>query len=154
MPQLNSLYNNRIGGKPKVSFYEGADEIFTFYEQLIGVKQVDAIASPQYVEKYMGKYFNKILDKIFTSKTTVHELIPQNTQLAFYHKYFTKPYHEYRFLQGINELKTDTMLFDNKLVLISYGETPHAVVIEDSSIVQTQKILFDIIWNASHGSTA
>ncbi len=149
LPQLNSLYNTRVGGKPKVSFYEGVKEIFTLYEQIIGAKQLDAIASPLHIEKYIGKYFNKILDKAFTKDLILRELMPQSSTLATYQKSYIKPYHEYRFLSGITELKTDMMLFENKLVLVSYGETPHAVVIEDSSIVQTQRILFNIIWNAS-----
>ncbi len=149
LPQLNSLYNNSIGGKPKVSFYEGEKEIFSFYEELIGTKHIDAIGSPMHIDKYMGKYLNKVLDKIITKQTIFRELIPQDSPIVTYQKSYIKPYHEYRFLKGITQLKTDMMISENKLVLISYGEIPHAVVIEDSSIVQTQKILFNIIWDAS-----
>ena len=152
LPQLQSLYTTRIGGRPKVSFYDGVKEIVSLYEQTIQTKQLDAIGSVLQIEKYIGEHFKSIMERQITKNTTIRELLPQDSRLAFYHKYFIKPYHEYRFLSDIAELKTDLMMFDNKLVLISYGETPHAVVIEDSSIVETQKILFNLIWNASKPS--
>lgn len=152
LPQLNSLYNNNFSGKPKVSYYEGVKEIFSLYEQLAGVRQVDAIGSPIYIEKYIGKYLNKIAENLFTNEMVIRELIPQGKTVSQYtptgyQSFYIKPFHEYRFLKGISELKTDMMMFNNKLALVSYGENPHAVVIEDSSIVETQKMLFDIIWN-------
>lgn len=146
LPQLHSLYNISVGGKPKVSFYEGVEEIFSLYEQIEGSKQFDAIGSPSYIEKYIGKYFNKITSKIFTKDIIVRELNPQGSPMVPYLTSYIQPYHERRFLEGVTELKTDMMIYKNKLSLISYGETPHAVVIEDSSIVETQRILFDIIW--------
>src|SRR5438105_1087850 len=66
LPQVSSLYNNNIGGKPKISYYEGNKEIFVFYEQMIGTKQIDAIGSPVHIDKYIGSYLKKILDKILT----------------------------------------------------------------------------------------
>lgn len=147
LPQLLSLYNNNLKGKPKVSYYEGTKEIFSLYEQMAGTKQVDAIGSPVHIDKYIGKYFTEFARKYFIKGMIIRELIPQDSRIVTYQKSYIKPYHEYRFLQQISELKTDMFLFENKLVLVSYGESSHAVVIEDSSIVETQRMLFDIIWN-------
>lgn len=146
LPQLYSLYNNSFLGKPKVSFYEGIKEIASIYKQLVGVTQLDAIGSPTHINTYLSKYLKPMVERIVTKRTKIRELLPQKSPQAFYHKYYVKPYHEYRFLPTENEFNTDMMLFENKLVLISYGETPHAVVIEDSNIVETQRILFEIIW--------
>lgn len=146
LPRLLSLYNNNLSGKPKVSYYEGVKEVFTLYEQMAGAKRVDAIGSPAQIDKYIGKYFTDFAKKFFTKEMITRELIPQGSPIVDYQKTYIKPYHEYRYIQGVSELKTDMFMFDNKLALVSYGETCHAVMIEDSNIVETQRILFDIIW--------
>lgn len=151
LPQLSSLY--KTSGKPKVSFYEGKNGIISIYEQLWNVKKVDAIASPSHIEKYLGDWWKNFSTKILLDKKlTIREIIPFGNTKAYYHSFFKKPYHELRFLpKGIN-LTTDMMLFENKLALISYTSDLHAVVIEDSSIVDTQKALFEIIWKAAEKS--
>jgi regulator of extracellular matrix RemA (YlzA/DUF370 family) len=41
------------------------------------------------------------------------------------------------------------MIYDQKLAMISYGRETHAVVIESSEIVETQKALFEVLWESS-----
>ena len=148
LPELTSLY--KTSGKPKVSFYDGKDGIISIYKQLWKVSKVDAIASPSQIEKYLGDWWKKFSVKILvTKKFMLRELIPLGEPKANYHSFFKKPYHMLRFLPKGIKLTTDMMIFENKLVLISYGANLHAVVIEDSSIVDTQKALFEIIWKAT-----
>lgn len=153
LPELSSLY--KTSGKPKVSFYEGKNGIISIYEQLWNVNKADAIASPHHIEKYLGDWWKNFSTKILLSKKlAIRELIPFGSTKVYYHSFFKKPYHELRFLPKVPKgikLTTDLMLFKNKLALISYGANLHAVVIEDSSIVDTQKALFEIIWQAAQG---
>jgi sugar-specific transcriptional regulator TrmB len=145
LPELASLY--KTSGKPKVSFYEGENGIISIYEQLWNVNRVDAIASPSHIEKYLGDWWKNFSTKILlVKKLLIREMIPLGNTKGSYHSFFKKPYHELRFLPKSFKLTTDMMLFENKLALISYGTNLHAVVIEDSSIVETQKALFEIIW--------
>jgi hypothetical protein len=46
-------------------------------------------------------------------------------------------------------LQSDTILFDTKVALISYGENIHAVVIESSEILQAQRVAFEALWEQS-----
>lgn len=149
LPELSSLY--KTSGKPKVSFYEGKNGIVSIYEQLWGIDKADFIASPSHIEDALGDWIKSFSQKIFTNKNKfiTREIIPQNEPKAYYHRFYKKPYNQYRYLpKGIN-LTTDMMLFENKLALISYGSNLHGVLIEDSSIVDTQKALFEIIWQAA-----
>lgn len=151
LPQLASLY--KTSGKPKVSFYEGKNGIISIYEQLRNTNKVDSISSPAHIESSLGDWWKNFSTKILLAKKlTIRELIPFGNTKAYYHSFFKKPYHQLRFIpKGIN-LTTDMMLFENKLALISYGANLHAVVIEDSSIVDTQRALFEIIWKAARKS--
>lgn len=146
LPELTSIYN-KASGKPKVRFYDGVAEITAIYEQLVNITKLDTIGSPNHIEKYLGEYLKKSIGKIVTERLRIRELIPQDSNFVFYHKYYKKPYHQIRRFPKSVKLTTDMMLYENKLVLVSYGNNLHAVVIEDSNIVDTQKALFEILWN-------
>lgn len=149
LPELTLLYNKEISGKPKVRFYDGEPEIAAMYEELAYISKVDAVGSPLCIEQYFGKYLKKTIAQVMTENLRVRELIPHGENHAYYHPYYKKPYHEYRFLPAGVKLKTDMMLFENKVALVSYGKELHAVVIEDSNIVDTQKVLFEILWSSA-----
>jgi hypothetical protein len=43
---------------------------------------------------------------------------------------------------------TDNMIFGNKVAIITYKDTPMAVVIESPDVVATYKSLFEIAWQS------
>lgn len=149
LPELKSIYN-QSGTKPKVRFYEGKDGIISIYEEMLKTKKICyAIASPNKITDYLGDFFEEFVKKTLVKKIQIRELVTPDGATAEYLAGYKKPLQEARvLLQGI-KFNTDMIMYDEKLAMISYGPELHAVVIESSSIVETQRILFEIIWNVS-----
>lgn len=149
LPELKSIYN-QSGAKPKVRFYEGKDGIISIYEEMLKTKKICyAIASPNQITEYLGSFFKEFVKKTLVKKIQIRELITPDGATAEYLTGYKKPLQEARVLpQGI-KFNTDMIMFDEKLAMISYGPELHGVVIESSSIVETQRTLFEIIWGKS-----
>jgi len=145
LPELKSIYN-QSGKKPKVRFYEGKSGILAIYEELCKAKEIVAIASPNHIYQYIGDFFSEFSKKVLAKKIKVRELVTPDGASVEYLSQFKKPLQEARILPKGVEFSTDMIIFSNKLAMISYGEDIHAVVVESSSIVDTQKTLFEIIW--------
>ncbi|MEI8060990.1 MAG: helix-turn-helix domain-containing protein [Candidatus Berkelbacteria bacterium] len=144
LPQLRSIYNSSPE-KPTIRFFEGK-EIKNIYEMLPSAKYIDSIASPEYIYQYLGNYFDEIVKLIAKKKVAVREIVPEKNKDAGYIKNFQKPDEELRFLPKEVQLSTDIIIFDDKVALISFAKKVHAVLIESSSIVETQRYMFDLIW--------
>lgn len=145
LPELRSIYNNPAE-KPKIRYYEGKEGIVSIYQELLKVSSFDAIASPMHVVSGLGYFFAEYTKKQLARKVKVREIITEDGLKADYINHYQKPLQEARLLPHGTTLSTDMIIYENKLAMISYTNNLHAVVIESSSIVETQKILFEIIW--------
>lgn len=148
LPELKSIHNS-AGVKPKIRFYEGKEGIMSVYEQFLTCKEMAAIVSPNHIYKYIGEFFSQFSMKMLAKKIKIRELTTADGATAAYLASFQKPLQEARILPHDISLSTDMVIFDNKLAMISYSGELHAVVIESSSIVDTQKALFEIIWQVA-----
>jgi len=145
LPELRSIYN-RSPIKPKISYFEGKEGLISVYEQTNNTKELLAIASPSHIEEHLADYFADHTARLLKRKIKVRELITTEETAPAYLEQYKKPLQEARFLPKEINLTTDMMIFDNKLAMISYEGNLHAVVIESSSIVDTQRALFELLW--------
>lgn len=149
LPELKSIQNSS-SVKPKIRYYEGKEGIISIYENFfLNSKEIFALASPNHIYKYIGDYFSEYSAKILAKKVKVRELVTQDGNNTTYLASFKKPLQEARVLPKNIKLSTDMVIFDNKLAMISYSGELHAIVIESSSIIETQKMLFETIWEIS-----
>jgi sugar-specific transcriptional regulator TrmB len=146
LPELRSIYNN-TAEKPKIRYYEGKEGIISVYEENSKAPELLAIGSPNHIYKYLPEYFDEHAKRIIKRKTKIRELITPDAINSSYLKEFRSIKQEARVLPEGIVFSTDLMIFENKLALVSYGINMHAVVIESSSIVDTMKVLFKLIWN-------
>lgn len=145
LPDLKSIHN-RSSVRPKVRFYEGKEGVISVYEQLLGVEEMASVASPEHITANFGDFFVKFAEKMLAKKVKARELIARSGQDIDYIKKYKVPYQEARLLPKDIKLTTDMIIFENKLAMISYSGEIHALVIESSGIVDTQKVLFEILW--------
>ncbi|AKM82306.1 TPA: hypothetical protein DD449_04405 [Candidatus Berkelbacteria bacterium] len=146
LPELKSLYN-RSASKPKVRFYEGKSGLIEVYEMFAKAKSFDAIASPNHITENLGDYFKSFADRVIMKKLKIRELVTGDGQDIEYVKKYKKPFQEARILpQGV-VLDTDIVIFEDNLALISYEKDVHAVLLQNSSIVKTHKVLFELLWS-------
>ena len=64
-----------------------------------------------------------------------------------YQQLYHAPRQQLRLLPPGMAIETDKIMFDNdKLALISYGQTVHGVVIESEALTKTEQLVFEQIW--------
>jgi len=148
LPELRSRYNSG-GQKPVVRFYEGKESLEKIYNELENCVRYDAITSPAALYKMQGTWVNEVAARLVKKGIKVRELVSAEMGMPEFGRIFRAPLQEVRVLPSNVLLSTDTLIYENKVVSISYAPVYHAVVTEGSGIVTTQKALFEYMWNAT-----
>lgn len=153
LPELKSIAK-KASTLSSVQYYEGKEGIKSIYEQIIGSDSLDAIASPDHIYATIGEYFAGFAKRALKKKMVVRELIAGSIDQAPYLEQYKAPLQQIRQLPLMIKLETDILLFENKLAMISYGKQLHAIVLEGSTIVDTHKQLFELLWHQADQSAA
>lgn len=146
IPQLKSIYD-KAGDKPVVRFYDGASAITTILQ--------DVIASCQKQEQheyfaYSSSTIKKYLYDVYPnfSKDRIKAGISVKA-LSIGPGGDTRGLDERKWLSKKESAPTYTLLYANKMAIISIDadDKPIGVIIEDSNIYLTQKMIFDSLWD-------
>lgn len=148
LPNLRSLYSQGPS-KPRARFYEGLEGIMLIYEEILSSPGFDCVWSPEILIPIVGDYTQEVGRQIVAKKMRVREVITGKVLSEYQQKFFTPPLQQLRYYAKGNPAETDLMLFNDKAALISYKPDIHALVVEGSGIVQTLKLMFEAIWEAS-----
>lgn len=147
LPELLSIHNKV--GKPRVRFFEGTEGVWSVFEEALQTKQADSIYSPDHVVATFGQdKVDQLYQRVAKRKMNNRDLFAGSGQAPTFTTHYG-PEQQYRWLPKTVRLKTDLILFADKLALISYEPEVHAVVIEGSSIVDTHRQLFELLWQAA-----
>lgn len=146
IPELRSIYNNATN-KPKVKFYEGTKGIKFVLEDLLNtlsesLEKSYLVYSSANIRKYLYQSFPE-----FTRERIRRGIFVKVLALGSGGK-----------LLGLDDRKwitkaasspTYTLIYGEKTALISIDSNgnPISIIIEDKGIAQTQKILFESLWN-------
>ena len=145
IPQLKSLHD-AAGDKPLVKYYEGNSGIKTILTDVLEsaaaakVKEY-AVFSSSTIRPYLYKAF-----KNFTEQRLKHNLSVK--VIAIGHGGTKADLAETKSLTGKEGSPTYTLIYAGKTAMISLNShnQPLGLIIEDEAIYQTQKQLFDFIW--------
>ena len=137
LPQLQALKES-VMQQPKVEVYMGVQGIKSVFEDLLNAKEFDCIATRQHMEK-MLKYFFPHIIKRRIKLGIKPRLILTGRPLAK-----DAPY---RIIK--RPLKTAIYIYNGKIALYSFEEKePFAILIEEQNFYDTQKILFEMLWES------
>lgn len=145
LPDLEKLYEIR-GERPKVRFFEGKEGIASIREDILKTKtdyfyelvplgesyRFFPSARSDYREK-MNKKLSRIVQKTIYSSERGN-ILPSIKGRA-----------EYKFLAK-KKFTTEIVIYSNKIALVAFKAKLFGVIIEDSSISQTLKMIFEIMW--------
>lgn len=148
LPELRSLYQHG-GQRPNVRFYEGKAGVLAISQELTHAKRMDAISSTDHLYAVLGDEIDRITKKIAAHNVETRELYTQGIHPISWLAHYREPRQQIRFLPKGMKLSIDFLLYDNKLALISYEGDIHSLVIEGSSIVDSLRVLFELLWQ--HG---
>ena len=151
LPDLRAIYN-RSPKKPRVRYFEGTEGIITLYNEVLKDKPKEflAISSPYMIERKIGDFFSEYLKKVAEIKMHSRDLITKNDlQKSHFSRLLNPKFQKVKILPVDIKMSTDTMIYENKIVMISYNNDIHAVVIESEEISASQKMIFEVLWQIS-----
>lgn len=144
LPELQSLYDSG-GTKPTAKLYEGESGIRTVLEDVLESCEADG-------GSYLAYSAADLRDMLYRS-------LPSFTKERIRRKISVKvialggggadaELAERRWLTKKEGAPTYTLIYDSKVAAISLGAdgTPQAVLIEDSAIADTQRMIFESLW--------
>jgi|SRR3989338_8640374 len=145
IPQLKSIYN-KAGTKPVVKYYSGLKGVKIILQDVIETCQINSkeyyVFSSSTIKNYLyGAYPDFSDDRIGAKiKVKVISIGPGGEMRGL---------DERRWLTKKESTPTYTLIYDNKVAMISVDaeNKPLGVIIEDKNIYQTQKMIFEFIWD-------
>ncbi len=146
LPELLSVYN--IGGKPKVKFYEGIDQVREAFEDTLTTKgellayAVGTDAFDALGEDYFRHYFKKRTDL----GITVRCIAPDDSDSKTITTNDKRELRETRLVPHDRfYFSTETNIYNNKILTVSWREK-FAVIIESEEIASAQKKMYELAW--------
>jgi len=154
LPELESIYN--IGGfKPKIRYYEGLESYKTVYEDTLTVKEKKLrgiLSMKDMLDKLGNEYMNNYISKraqanikLYVVRIGPHEIRP-------IWKESKKELRTVRFAPENFVFPLTMYVYDNKVSLMSTKRENFCVIIESREFMQTQKAMFNILWQVSSRS--
>lgn len=144
IPELRSLHNN-AGDKPVVKYYEGALGIKTILKDVI--ESCRKGGKNYYV--YSSSTIKPLLytaHKTFNRDRLSHNIHVQTISIGPGGK--TVGLDERKWLTKEKGTPTYTLIYNNKIAMVSVTKDNESigVIIEDKNIFETQKMLFEFLW--------
>lgn len=147
MPDLQSIYNvSEI--KPKIKFYEGKEGIKTILEDILkSKKDFLAITSIEDMLKVFNDSFPRFIEERANRKINVKLLTNRAPAALALAEKDKMEFRQTKFVPKEFSFHTAMFIYGDKLAVISVNKKPIiGIVIEDTNIVYTQRMLFEIIW--------
>jgi len=149
LPYLQNIH--RQTGKPIVTYYTGAEGARMVFEQIKRPREVYYSTSilkasqfiPQEVERWRKVY------RQGKAKPGGYHLL---SDTAIDHEYgheITKAGQKVSYLKNEPELSMDFVLFDGKVILVSFDQEISLTMIESRNLYDSLKIIYKLAWKAA-----
>lgn len=151
IPDLSLLIQN-TPQKPKIKFYEGKRGLFLAYYEILDIPNdsevlgyatfegIYEIFSKTAIEKYIRKRTAKKIKQKLIMPTDEHAQSHVDDNKKELRETIMIPRKQFFINNEIN-------IYQDKVAIISLGEEKIAVVIESKQIADTQRAIFNLLWN-------
>lgn len=127
----------------------GKDSIHEIYESLTTTPWYYSLYSTDAVVNEWGEYSTELGKRISENGVMAKELISGSIRPVPYNTFFKLPKQEIRYLPHDTSIATDLILFEDKLVLISYDGELRTVIIREKAMFDTAKMMFELLWEST-----
>ncbi len=152
LPELLGLYNLK-GSESLIKYYTGVEAMKQLYrETLRDIKSGEDYLVITNQEKWhaIDPSFAQSYIEDRAKLNIKTRLLFQDSPIAREHKKFERNFNEeVRILPERTALNVDTILMPNKLIVLDLGEPYMTVVIENKSIVDLHKEMFELVWKST-----
>ncbi len=151
LPEFSALFNLK-GGESFIKYYEGLEAIKSVYSSLLkDIRPHEdylVLAGQKKWHELDPEYFQKFIEK--RAKLDINiKILMVDSQLAHRHKKFKKNYNEkIKILPAHIMLTTNLVIIPKKVIIHQLSSPNIAIVIENKSIVQMHREMFEIMWQA------
>lgn len=151
LDEFLALYNLK-GGESFIKYHEGLESVKTVYEKLIkDIKPNEeylAIGGQEQWYKLDSAYFQDFIERRAKLNLRIR-LLFQDSEIAHEHKRLEQNYNEkVKILPTKTSLTTNMVITPQRVVIHQLTQPIIAIVIENKSIIQMQREMFEIIWNS------
>lgn len=151
MPELLSLETKR-GNRPRVRFYEGVAGVKTVFEDTltVGNKKLLGILSMADLYDIPGKeYMDEYVERRIKAGIELNVIRSESKEVE--QTWFTSKEENRMVHYSPNGMvfPMTMYLFDNKVSIIGTQKENFGMIIESEDFYQTQKNLFDVLWEQS-----
>ncbi len=151
LPELESLYN--VGDfKPKIRYYEGLEGYKTVYEDSLTAhsKKISAILSMQDMLDKLGEnYMNNYISKRIAAHIALRVIRIESHEIKSIWQTLKEELRQVRLAPKNFIFPLTMLIYDNKTAIMSTRRENFGLIIESREFMQTQKALFDVLWQVS-----
>jgi len=149
-PEFKALYN-LDGNQSVIKYYDTEEGLRNVYRELLTqLRQNDhyyVLGDPERYDSLNESFFKEFIKKRIRIKLNAKMLLTYSNLALDYKKYENNFGEEVRILPKNIKLDVNVVITDKKLIIHQIIKPHITMVIENKSIVQMQKILFELLWN-------
>ncbi len=151
LPEFSALYNLK-GGENFIKYYEGLESVKSVYESMIrDIKPRENYMVVTDQERWFNldrEYFSDFMQRRAKLNTNIR-LLFQNSEVAREFKKKEQIYNEkIKILPQETELTTNLVIIPRRVLIHQLTHPIIGIVIENRSVIQMHKEMFEIIWNS------
>ncbi|PIP27175.1 MAG: hypothetical protein COX30_03245 [Candidatus Moranbacteria bacterium CG23_combo_of_CG06-09_8_20_14_all_39_10] len=149
IPQFAALYGN-VKIKPATRFYQGKDGMKIILEEMLkdrGKEILSFGSAKDYVE-YLESYWPRFLEKRLKNKILIRSILRESPEAKIRKELGVQQLREVKILPSKYEHHGLTVIWSNKVAMFSFQKNEMALVIESQEIAQTQKVMFNFMWDS------
>ena len=151
IPEFTAIQND-IVHKPKISFYEGKEDLRRIYIDVIeATGLVLNYFHPEAAIAYFGEEWLKkeMMDRIEEKKMDVRVIMPDTLKARLYLKARESVIRKQRIAQGSEHLfRNEVVIYEDTVMHFSY-EDDFAFLIKSKHVAETHRSIFNLAWESS-----
>ena len=146
IPDLRALFSTQKN-KPKISFFDGAEQIKQIYLSSLEAERIYAIGSTHNLQNLLPEFFKSYLKQvkqkkiifkdILTSTSKSNEKEADITSSLYIAKYLPKEY---------QDTPVDILVWNDHVAIIALTEPVFGTVLTHKSIAEMMKMVVEILW--------
>ncbi|MEA1936521.1 MAG: helix-turn-helix domain-containing protein, partial [Patescibacteria group bacterium] len=137
---------------PLIRYYEGKEEIWNIFNDLIESKQDAWIIATGKIYDVLGlkRFMKNVVQRrrqLGTKAYIISDHHSENIKAYKLKEYFR----EYRFMPGTIDMNSTVYIYDDKVALIFFKEPLSGIIIENKELFLVFKFMFDSLWKELEG---
>lgn len=145
MPEMLAVYN-KSATKPRVTFFEGTEGIKEALTDLLRVgESMIGWADFSFRQSVLKDFFDIFAQERADRDIGYKAIVRQTPEAIAWEKKNTRHLRDFKYIQS-EPFNTETLVYGNHVMFLSYQKNAFAVVIEDPNVAATLRIAWQQLW--------